>query len=63
MRCLVECGEDGQTVVHIDDWELSMEEFGRMLSTYEGWGMRIEFTPDDETDRRPRLEVRDPGNR
>jgi hypothetical protein len=31
-----------------------------LLVTYAGWGMRIEFTPDDETDRRPRLEVRDP---
>jgi hypothetical protein len=60
VRCLVECDEDGQTAICVDDRELSLEEFGRMLSTYEGWGMRIEFTPEDETGRRPRLEVRDP---
>jgi hypothetical protein len=60
VRCLVTCDAQGQTAIQIDDRELSLEEFGRMLSTYEGWGMRIEFTPDDETERRPRLKVRDP---
>ena len=59
LRCLVE-DEDGQLVVGIDDHELSLEEFGRMLTTYAGWGMRIEFVPDDELHRRPALEVREP---
>jgi hypothetical protein len=31
-----------------------------LLATYAGWGMRIEFTPDDAIERRPRLVVRDP---
>ena len=61
VRCVLESDEDGQTIIDIDDQELTLEEFGRrMLATYAGWGMRIEFTPEDETDRRPRLEVRDP---
>ena len=60
LRCVVEDDEQGQAVIVVDDRELSLEEFGRLLTTYAGWGMRIEFTPDDETGRRPRLEVRDP---
>jgi hypothetical protein len=39
---------------------LSLQEFGTLLATYAGWGMRIEFTPDDATERRPQLVVRDP---
>jgi hypothetical protein len=31
-----------------------------MLTTYSGWGMRIEFVPEDEVHRRPVLEVREP---
>jgi hypothetical protein len=47
-------------VVVIDDKELSMEEFGRMLATYAGWGMRIKFVPDDHLHRWPAHEVREP---
>jgi hypothetical protein len=60
VRCLIESDEDGQISINVDDRELSLDEFGRLLATYEGWGMRIEFTPEDATDRRPRLEVGDP---
>jgi len=60
LRCLVEDNENGQLVVGIDDQKLSLEEFGRMLTTYAGWGMRIEFVPDDQLHRRPALEVREP---
>jgi hypothetical protein len=60
LRCLVEDDEDGQLVVGIDDQELSLEEFGRMLTTHAGWGMRIEFVPEDQLHRRPALEVRAP---
>jgi len=31
-----------------------------MLTTYSGWGMRIEFVPEDELHRRPAHEVREP---
>ncbi len=60
LRCLIDSDEDGVAVVQIDDQELSIEEFGRMLASYAGWGMRIEFTPEDEVHRRPALEVREP---
>ena len=61
LRCIVEDGaEDGGATVLIDDKELTMEEFGRLLTTYAGWGMRIEFVPEDDVHRRPRLDVREP---
>ncbi len=60
LRCLVEDDQNGQLVVGIDDQEFSLEEFGRMLTTYAGWGMRIEFVPEDQLHRRPALEVRQP---
>lgn len=59
LRCLIN-DEDHQAVIEIDGKELSIEEFGRMLATYSGWGMRIEFVPEDEVHRRPALEVREP---
>ena len=52
--------EDGQLVVGIDNEQLSLEEFGRMLTTHAGWGMGIEFVPDDRLHRRPAHEVREP---
>ncbi len=60
LRCLVEDDENGQLVVGIDDKQLSLQEFGRLLRTYAGWGMRIEFLPHDQLHRRPTLEVREP---
>ena len=60
LRCLIEDDENGQLVVAIDDQELSLKEFGRMLTTHAGWSMRIEFVPNDQLHRRPTLEVREP---
>lgn len=60
LRCSIGRDGEGQVVVAIDDQELSLAEFGRMLSTYEGWGMRIEFVPEEEQHRRPAHEVREP---
>ncbi len=62
LRCVIEDGggEDGTLpVVHIDDQEFSWDEFGGMLLTYAGWGMRIVFVPDDELDRTPKIVVRE----
>jgi hypothetical protein len=42
--------DDDQAVIEIDERELSIEEFGRLLKTYAGWGMRISFVPEDELD-------------
>ncbi len=63
LRCVVhDCGPDPdrQAVIEIDDQELSIEEFGRMLTAYAGWGMRICFVPDNQLEDKPEIEVREP---
>jgi hypothetical protein len=61
LRCVIDGGGPcGEPVIHIDQHELSWSEFGRLLLTYEGWGMRVIFVPDDELDVEPDIEVRDP---
>lgn len=62
LRCLIDDTVEGETepVITIDDKELSWREFGKVIVTYAGWGMRIEFTPEDEVHRRPKLEVKEP---
>ncbi|MBF0501449.1 MAG: hypothetical protein HQM09_15015 [Candidatus Riflebacteria bacterium] len=60
LRCLIDSGEDNEGVVSIDERELTMREFGRLLCTYAGWGMRIVFVPEDDIDVEPRIEVREP---
>jgi len=60
LRCLISDDEQGNAVIEIDDRELSVREFSRLLTTYAGWGMRIEFVPEDEIHRRPAFEVREP---
>ena len=59
LRCLISDAE-GQARIEIDDHELSIEEFGRMLTTHSGWGMRIEFVPEDQVHLRPAHQVREP---
>jgi hypothetical protein len=60
LRCLVTCDDEGGAVVDIDGRELSMEEFGGLLLTHEGWGMRIAFVPEDDVDEEPAIEVSEP---
>jgi hypothetical protein len=61
LRCVIDDGgPEGEPVIHIDEHELSWGEFGRMLTTYAGWGMRIVFVPDDEIHEEPQIEVREP---
>ena len=61
LRCLIsDGGPDYETTVWIDDRELSLREFGRLLSTYNGWGMRICFVPDAELEQEPVIEVKEP---
>lgn len=57
LRCIVEDWPPGGTTIIIDEHELSLEEFGKMLNTYAGWGMRIVFVPDDELGRIPDIVV------
>ncbi len=60
LRCVVsDGGEDGEATVYIDDHELSLREFGRLLCTHAGWGMRITFVPEDELCEEPTTHVRD----
>jgi len=60
LRCIVhDGGPGGEASIEIDGHELSLDEFGRLLTTYAGWGMRIMFVPRDETERTPEIEVRD----
>lgn len=53
--------DDGQTAIIIDGQEFPLEEFGKILSAHEGWGMRIAFVEVDELHRQPRIAVREPG--
>jgi hypothetical protein len=53
--------------VSIDGRDFTLGEFMTMVGTFGGWGMRIEFVPDDELHQRPKVKVREPdstkGNR
>ena len=61
LRCHIDDGgPDGEITVHIDDQELSLQEFGRLLSTHAGWGMRIAFVPSELVDEEPQIQVREP---
>ncbi len=61
LRCFIEDGgPDGEVTVYIDDQELSLREFGRLLLTHAGWGMRMAFVPDDLVEEEPEVEVRVP---
>src|SRR5690606_36887243 len=46
LRCEISDNEHGETIIYIDDTELSMEEFGEVLRCFAGWGMRLIIVPD-----------------
>jgi hypothetical protein len=46
--------------IHIDNEELSLAEFGKLLRYYAGWGMRIAFVPEERVTENPKIVVRDP---
>lgn len=52
-----------EVFVSIDDRDFTLAEFMKMVGTHGGWGMRIEFVPDDELHIRPKLKVREPPRR
>ena len=61
LRCVISDGGPGnEPIIYIDDHALSWQEFGRLLTTYAGWGMRVIFVPEDETHVTPPIEVREP---
>jgi hypothetical protein len=53
-------GPDGEVTIHIDNEELSVAEFGKLLRYYAGWGMRIAFVPEERVTENPKIVVRDP---
>lgn len=62
LRCFIGdsgINEDGFTEpeIEIDDNKLSWSEFGRMLTTFAGWGMRLVIVPDDELHENPDIRV------
>lgn len=46
--------------VSIDGRDFTLGEFMTLVGTFGGWGMRIEFVPQDELHLRPKLKVREP---
>ena len=59
LRCVID-DAGGESRVVIDGRALTQAEFGRLLTTYSGWGMRVVFVPDDELAVQPVIELRDP---
>jgi len=61
LRCIIDDGgPDCEATIWIDDREFSLREFGRMLLTHAGWGMRLVFVPDDEIEKVHLVEIREP---
>jgi len=61
LRCIIDGdGLDNEEFVYIDDRPLTLREFGKLLSTYSGWGMRITFVPDDRLENEPEIDIREP---
>jgi len=61
LRCIIDDGgPDYEATVWIDDREFSLREFGRLLTTHAGWGIRIIFVPEDEIEKTPKIAVREP---
>jgi hypothetical protein len=64
LRCVIDdSGPDGEAIIHVDDQPLSLAEFGRLLCTYAGWGLRITFVPEDALATAPRITVGEPDDR
>jgi hypothetical protein len=59
LRCIIDDGgPNGEVVIHIDDQELSLADFGHLLSVHAGWGMRIAFVPKEFVTEIPIVKVR-----
>ncbi len=60
LRCVIHDEDGRRAVIEIDDREFTLEEFGAMLTTFSGWGMRIVFVPEDELTMQPDIVIKDP---
>jgi hypothetical protein len=64
VRCSVDDGgPDGEVTIHIDDRELSLKDFGRLLAVHAGWGMRLAFVPEEFVTENPKVKIRKPKKR
>ena len=59
LRCAIDEDPTGQLVIQIDDRRLELEEFGCLLTSFMGSGVRMEVVPKHAIDRRPELQVRE----
>jgi len=61
LRCRIECSDHSASipVIDIDGKHLNWREFGTLVSSYEGWGMRVMFVPDDEINKTPSIAVQE----
>ncbi len=60
LRCVIHDEGGRRPVIEIDDRDFTLEEFGAMLTTYAGWGMRIVFVPDNELEKPPVIVISEP---
>lgn len=60
LRCHIEHDAEEGTIIQIDDMELDMAAFGRMLQVFAGFGMRIAFVDEEEVTEEPEIVVREP---
>ena len=59
LRCTVGADHENREVaIEIDGRTLSLSEFGKMIQSYEGWGMRIVFCGEDQLSDPPQPELR-----
>jgi hypothetical protein len=58
LRCEIEDDENGQVAISIDDHKLNPDQFITMISSFRGWGMRIEFMDESQLFEPPPVVVR-----
>jgi hypothetical protein len=59
LRCLINSDSSAtEPAIKIDNHQLSLQQFGEMLSHFNGWGMRIVFVSEDQLCDPPSPEVR-----
>ena len=62
LRCHIDDDADDGTIIQLDDMELDMAAFGRLLQVFSGFGMRIAFVDEEEVTEEPEIVVREPAD-
>ena len=60
LRGHIEADLERGTFVRIDDIQFDMAAFGKLLETFEGFGIRIAFVEEDDVAERPEILVKEP---